>query len=261
MRTIVLAVMFLSSMAPIGQPAVAAPCAPSDMPHEPVPVGPFACPGVRPGAKLVTSLGGCSIGFLFRDGNGERYASSAGHCFLPPRVAERVWTSGDGPVASEADGRRIGQAVYAIKDPGAGGRDFGLVKLDVSVQADAAVCYWGGPTGYYTALAPLGSMQEYKFFGQAVGIAEVAPARTGIGFGTPDPDWVLAYGVHFRGDSGAPFMTADGRAVGLLKGGGVGTGENRDSGTIFVPRLAPGLARAQQVLGVTLTLLTAPLAR
>lgn len=201
-------------------------------------------------------------GLPIRDRAGTEYATTAGHCFIAARdpETEKVWPASDGPIALDAESRRIGRAVFALNDPTVGGADLALVRLDSNVQAESAVCYWGGPTGHYTDLEPLGSIQHYRYFGQGTGVGEVIPARTGFGLGTPDPSWVFAYGVHIFGDSGTPVMTADGRAVGLIKGGGVGTGPSRDSGTIFVPRLEPGLARAQQMLGITLTLETAPLA-
>jgi len=255
-----LLVLVIVMAAPLADAAPS--CSSSESQSDPLPFGSAPCSGVRPGARIGTNLGGCTIGFLFRDTAGTRYVSTAGHCFIAARdpETEKVWTANDGPVASDSENRRIGRAVFAIDDPAVGGSDFALVRLDPGVQAHASVCYWGGPTDHYTALEPLGSMQQYRYFGQGAGIGEVTPARTGVGFGTPDPDWVFAYGISFFGDSGSPVMTEDGRAVGLIKGGGLGTGESRDSGTIFVPRLHHGVARAQQMLGTTLTLETAPLA-
>src|SRR5687768_1369030 len=47
------------------------------------PVGPGPCPGVRPGGRVVTSVGDCTLNFLFRASDGTRYIGTAGHCVDP----------------------------------------------------------------------------------------------------------------------------------------------------------------------------------
>src|SRR6267378_8622222 len=42
------------------------------------PVGTGACPGVRPGAIVLTEIGQCTLNFLFRGSDGSRYVGTAG---------------------------------------------------------------------------------------------------------------------------------------------------------------------------------------
>ena len=79
----------------------------------------------------------------------------------------------------------------------------------------------------------------------------------------PDPDHVYAAGAVVPGDSGSGIISSDGRAVGVivttgLHTGSIGTG-GLDAGAMGITRLAPQEARTEQVLGIGLTLQTAPL--
>lgn len=76
------------------------------------------------------------------------------------------------------------------------------------------------------------------------------------------PDHVFAQGVVVPGDSGSGIVSDDGRAVGVIVTVGVhtssiGTG-GVDAGVMGITRLGPQEARAEQVLGLALTLQTAP---
>ncbi|HEV2075557.1 MAG TPA: hypothetical protein VGR10_04915, partial [Thermoleophilaceae bacterium] len=81
------------------------------------PVGVGRCRGVRPGAVVETPVGFCTLNFLFRDGDGDRYIGTAGHCILGDgryrKVREREW-GGRGPVARDAGGKAIGRFRYAV---------------------------------------------------------------------------------------------------------------------------------------------------
>ena len=77
---------------------------------------------------------------------------TAGHCILGESpvggdVGEESWAPGTGPVASDADGNRIGEFAYAIlQDP----KDFAVIRLDAGVEASPQMCHFGGPTGTNT---------------------------------------------------------------------------------------------------------------
>jgi hypothetical protein len=78
----------------------------------------------------------------------------------------------------------------------------------------------------------------------------------------PDPDHVFAAGVVVPGDSGSAVNSSDGRAVGVavtvgVHAGSIGT-TGVDAGTVGITRIAPQVQRAQQVLGHSVTLRTAP---
>ena len=227
------------------------------------PAGTGSCPGVRPGAVVNSDAGQCSFNFLFNGTDGSRYMGTAGHCILGESpvggdVGEESWAPGTGPVASDADGNRVGEFAYAIlQDP----KDFAVIRLDPGVEASPQMCHFGGPTGTNSDLGS--SPVVLNHFGNGIGVGTVLPARSAVAFGTPDPDHVYAAGAVVPGDSGSGIISSDGRAVGVIVTTGLhtaslGTG-GIDAGTMGVTRLAPQEARAEQVLGVGLTLQTAPL--
>src|SRR3989475_10233910 len=111
------------------------------------PFGTGTCPGVRPGAIVLSDVGQCTLNFLFVGSDGSRYIGTAGHCILGTSpiggdVGEMAWAPGTGPEARDGNGARIGEFAYAIlQDP----KDFSLIRLDPQVQASAGLCPFGGP--------------------------------------------------------------------------------------------------------------------
>ncbi len=249
------------------------PCSLTPVPaaEDPAPVGSGPCPGVRPGGRVVTTIGDCTLNFLFRAPDGFRYIGTAGHCVDagPDYVFdkrgnarfERVWARGTGPVAMDPSGRRFGEFAYVVKyDP----KDFALIRLDPGVPASPEMCHFGAPHGFYSTdtMRPV----SLRYYGNGEGISEVTPARSAVALGTPDPDHLYAVGLAVPGDSGAGVMTADGLAVGVLVTTGYqlrevgdppGSAEGLDAGTMGITRLEPQLARASEKLGVALELLMA----
>jgi hypothetical protein len=220
--------------------------------------------GVHPGAILNSDVGQCTDNFLFDGSDGNRYIGSAGHCVLPApdvggaNVGEKTWAAGSGPIARDSNGNRIGEWAYAIlQDP----KDFSLIRLDPSVPATPQMPTYGGPTGIFDDISSNTVLLQY--FGEGVLVSNLAPARNAVAFGTPDPDHVYAQGAVVPGDSGSAIEASDGRAVGVIVTTGVHTGSiggsGIDAGLIGITRLPPQLARASQVLGIRLTLRTAPL--
>lgn len=255
--------------------------------QDPAPMGSGQCPGVRPGARVLSSVGDCTMNFLFRASDGTRYIGTAGHCAdLGPETTfedsdtagngriERIWPWGSGPVANDVAGQRIGEFVYAIVyEP----KDFALIRLDPDVQASPEMCHFGAPRGVYSTTDAGQAAVFLRYFGNGSGVSDVAPARTAVALGTPNPDHVFAAGLALPGDSGAGVMTADGLAVGVLVTTGLSglaleRDHNRlpapsdlpeanekgvDLGTMGITRLGPQLARASEKLGVSLQLITA----
>ncbi|HLJ08044.1 MAG TPA: hypothetical protein VKX24_05875 [Acidimicrobiia bacterium] len=264
-------------------------------------MGSGTCPGVRPGGRVVTTIGDCTLNFLFRAPDGTRYIGTAGHCvnlgtehtFKDSDSSgnghiEKIWARGTGPVAKDPTGQRIGEFVYAVvHDP----KDFALIRLDPGVKASPEMCYFGAPRGLFTSDTDDALVLRYYGNGTAVGAAKVgvepsvgrppgiddggvAPARSAVAMGTPDPDHVYAAGVALPGDSGAGVMTADGQALGVLVTAGVhgirfaggpdsipapshlprADDKGVDVGTMGITRLGPQLARASEELGVPLEL-------
>jgi hypothetical protein len=256
----------------------------------PAPVGTGSCPGVRPGGRVVSAIGDCTLNFLFRAPDGTRYMGTAGHCVGPGEDTtfedsdsagngriEKVWAWGHGPVAQDVGGQRIGEFVYAVVYAP---KDFALIRLDPGVDASPEMCHFGGPRGVYAndggTDAPVVLLH---YFGNAVGAGDVVPARSAVALGTPDPDHVYATGLALPGDSGAGVMTPDGLAIGVLVTNGlhgvaIDRGPDRDrapqvkdfpqanekgvdAGIMGITRLGPQLARASEKLGVRLELVTA----
>jgi hypothetical protein len=226
------------------------------------PVGTGTCPGVRPGAIVNSDTGQCTFNFLFTGSDGNRYIGTAGHCILGDSpvggdVGEQSWAPGTGPEARDGNDVRIGEFAYAIlQDP----KDFALIRLDPGVQANPQMCHFGGPTGLNDDITE--ELTVLQHFGNGLGVGAVLPARSALAFGLPDPDHVYAEGAVVPGDSGSGIISDDGRAVGVIVTTGVHTNSIGfpviDAGTMGVTRLGPQVARAGQVLGLALTLQTAP---
>jgi hypothetical protein len=221
------------------------------------------CPGVRPGAFVNSDVGQCTLNFLFQGSDGRKYIGTAGHCALEApavggQAGERTWPAGSGPVATDADGNRIGEWAYAIlQDP----KDFSLIRLDPGVQSSPQMCHFGGPTGINNDTPGLDAPTVLQLFGNGVGIGTVLPARSMLALGMPDPDHVYAQGLVLPGDSGSGVTSADGRAIGVAVTTGLHTGSigatGLDAGEVGITRLQPQLDRASTVLGIGLDLLTA----
>ena len=225
-----------------------------------LPVGVGACPGVRPGGELNTEIGVCTMNFLFETPSKERFIGTAGHCMLgegpiADNAGEKTWPKGEGPVAKDGDGRRIGEFAYAIlQDP----KDFALIRLDPGIEASPEMCNYGGPTGINNDISDGPKVLQY--FGNGVAIGTALPARSALAMGFPNADHVYAAGIALPGDSGSAVITDDGQAVGVLVTTGIhglGFDENGvDFGTMGITRIVPQMDRASEALGVKLTMVT-----
>ncbi len=229
----------------IGVPKVAAASA--------LPFGIGSCPGVRPGALVESDKGFCTFNFLFTGSDGNRYMGTAGHCILGNSqfvedIGESSWAPGTGPEARDDNGARIGEFAYAILFRP---KDFALIRLDPGVAANPQMCHFGGPTGINTQTSGSGMIHHR---GNGLVIGDLVPARTSYTLSYSNPNTALAYGAAAPGDSGGGVLSSDGKAVGALVSLGVNPG-----GIIGITRLAPQVAQAEQVLGIDLTLVTAPL--
>ncbi len=179
--------------------------------------------------------------------------TTAGHCVLPA-TGQRTWTPDKGPPVNGASGRRVGSIAFAVmREP----LDFALVLVDRNTKPTAQVCHFGGPTGLNEERRNESALLE--FYGQAQVIASVVPARSGITTDTRDQEFVYAQAPIGLGDSGGPWMTDDGRAIGYLTHiVGYGALPSSDVGLALVRRLGPQLAAAERALDTDLTLVTAP---
>ena len=227
------------------------------------PVGAGPCHGVRPGAYVAAPQGGCTLNFVFRarektaEGTRSvRYVGTAGHCALGA-ARERSWAPNKGPKAFDVAGRKIGEFVYAVLEPGEGligaYRDFALIRLDGDVKSSIAMCHFGGPTGINADMG--GGPVVVHHYGQGLGWGETIPARTSVVRSLNDPDVAGATGAINYGDSGAGVISADGRALGVV----VQFIDESGPDLIGITRIRPQMLRAEKVLDVDLTLLKAAL--
>ncbi len=220
-----------------------------------------SCEGVRPGAPLRTDEGAlCTYNFVFTDGR-HNYIGTAGHCILEgPRLrsgplerVERTWPASPRPLANDAQGRRVGEFVYAIRSDL---HDFALIRLDPGVAFSPQMCHFGGPTGVNSDLVEESVTLHY--YGNGLVVGTLVPARTAIAPSMRDPNIVYAHGAVVPGDSGAGVISADGRAVGNISEAGIGLGPVVE-GIATITRIGPQVAAAERMLGVNLKLVTAPL--
>lgn len=224
------------------------------------PVGLPAQAGVQPGGIVLSDVADCTLNFLFLDERGERYIGTAGHCILPDHGGDRqvVWPSGTGPSARDGSGRRIGEFAFAVHDHP---QDFALVRLDPDVAARPEMAHFGGPTGVNVDLD--GDVVVLHYYGEASEAGALLPARSALAIGLPETGYVKAIGAATGGDSGSGVISADGRAVGVVVASeprGITIGpDGVDGGTIEISRLLPQVHRAQEALGMQLSLQTAAL--
>ena len=232
--------------------------------------GPFglgSCPGVRPGSIVQAEGGVCTLNFMFTDDAANRYMGTAGHCVLATSPlgaqdnGEVSFAPGDGPEARDGLGNRIGDFVYAIQqDP----KDFALILLDDGVDASPQVCSFGGPTGINDSQPSLLEPTVLSSFGNPLGLGTGITAKSFVALGMPSADHVFATGLVLPGDSGGPVVDGQGQAVGTVVTTGLHVGDSLlslqglDVGLVGITRLGPQMARAGDVIGANLELVTAP---
>lgn len=218
----------------------------------------------RPGdlIKIEGGGGACTLGFMFTGSDRGAYMSTAGHCLLgtnegPPKT----WKIGAGPAVSTSDGQ-IGRLVFAEnRDSAETGDDydFALIRLDKGVKGSPEIRVLGTPTGLNSEQGQ--SPATLRTYGHSV-FSAASPAREVLAPNTRHKDHVYAHGPVFQGDSGAPVVDEDGRAVGTILGGGlgrVGVGIGsvdmpHDGAFNIVGRLGPVVQHASSALRVRLTL-------
>lgn len=211
--------------------------------------------------------GSCTLGFLFRGSDGAAYASTAGHCVLGDEKVRRTWPTDRGPllfVQGPEGPAPIGKVVFAEYLPTDDNDklDFALVRLRPGVAADPEIGELGVPRKVYGSQGNEPVLMA--FHGQGAVTGQVDPERELVATNTSRITHVYAHGVATPGDSGAPVVTADGDAVGLLLGVGgngvaVGMGTasvGHDGALTRIGRLGPLVEHAAAALRLRLRLLT-----
>ena len=207
---------------------------------------PAATAKIHPGTMMYTAGAQCTANFVFRDSAGTTYLGYAAHCAgtgsstdtngcrtASVPLGTRVDLTNDGNPASEGTIVGHGRLVYSswvtehrLGTSGANTcafNDLALVRIaarDVS-KVNPSVPFWGGPTGIDTDGTAAGD-QVWTYGNSSLrgGLSPLSP-HTGVGLGDAAADggwshplYTLAPGI--PGDSGSGFMTAGGKAVGVL---------------------------------------------
>lgn len=218
----------------------------------------FDC-AIQPGVELqVEGVGSCTAGFVFHGSDRRSYVATAGHCaWSDAEPRESVWR-GDGPRVFDSQGNEVGRFAFATyRRVGEHWIDFGLVQLGEQVHFRPEVMLLDGPRGVEDNIETP-RPRVIRFVGQGLVVGIVAPARPALAVGFTDPDWVLAFGGASLGDSGAPVLTEDGLALGLITLIGIGADPwSTQAGTMAITRLPRPLVAAQERLGIELSLISA----
>ena len=217
----------------------------------------------HPGDLIKIEGGGaCTLGFMFTGSDRGAYMSTAGHCLLGASTGSpKTWKVGAGPAVSTSDGQ-IGRLAFAENRPSAetdDSYDFALIRLDKGVKGSPEIRVLGTPTGINSERGQ--SPATLRTYGQSV-FSIASPAREVLAPNTRHQDHVYAHGPIFLGDSGAPVVDKDGRAVGTILGGGLGSGGvgigsvdmPHDGAFNIIGRLAPVVQHAASAMRIRLTL-------
>ncbi len=222
-----------------------------------------SCPGVRPGAALLPETNqqaACTWGYLFHGSDGGTYSIMDGLCVvLGPNVSVRVfppdtirtWPRGKGPGIADGSGRVVGHVVW-YSDTGSFRN--ALIRLDRGAHFDSSVCKYGAVHSIDRTISSVPSTVE--LYGQGdIGTGRKARPDV-LMYGAYDPAEASLTQPSERGDTGAPVLSGDNQAFGLVSGHeNSGTGPTHPEGGPQVYRLAPLMVRAGKAVRVTLTLL------
>jgi hypothetical protein len=200
---------------------------------------PWAAPGdasVRPGVAIDTPTGGCTTNYVFTGpANRTVLLGTAAHCFAENPDAGDGCTNATQPLEPGAEATVEGASqpatlVYSSwwTMQQAGGdqaaacdrNDFALVALadEDRGAVNPSVQVYGGPSGLASA-DEARSLDKVLYYGNSDTRPDSEEAQAGEGYLTDVNGWgatmyTLTPGV--PGDSGAPVLTDDGRALGLL---------------------------------------------
>jgi len=201
---------------------------------------------IHPGTMMYTDGAQCTANFVYTDGAGNTYVGYAAHCAgtgaatdtdgcstqsLP--LGTKVTFNEGGSLVDEGTQVGTGTLAYSSwltmqkngeKDTNTCAyNDLALVKVD---SADAgkvnpSVPFWGGPTGIDTDGTATGD-RVYTYGNSSLrgGVEQLSP-HTGFSIGDDAADGGWSHPVYtvtpgIPGDSGSGFMSADGKALGVL---------------------------------------------
>ncbi len=201
---------------------------------------------IHPGTMMYTDGAQCTANFVYTDGAGNVYVGYAAHCAgtgsstdtdgcqtdsVP--LGTRVDFTNDGNLASEGTVVGHGTLAYSswitehqlgTSDPNTCAyNDLALVRVDPADvgTVNPSVPFWGGPTGIDTDGTAAGDrVWTYGNSSLRGGLSPLSP-HTGVSLGDDAADGGWSHPLYtvtpgIPGDSGSGFMSADGKAVGVL---------------------------------------------
>jgi len=207
---------------------------------------PASTAAIHPGTMMYTDGAQCTANFVYTDGSGNVYVGYAAHCAgtgsstdtngcntASVPLGTKVDFTNDGNLASEGTIVGHGTLAYSswITEHSLGTsdantcayNDLALVKVnaaDVS-KVNPSVPFWGGPTGIDTDGTKAGD-RVWTFGNSSLraGLSPLSP-HTGISLGDDAADGGWSHPLYtvspgIPGDSGSGFMTAGGKAAGVL---------------------------------------------
>jgi len=201
---------------------------------------------IRPGVQMFTKGAQCTGNFVFADRAGHRYVGYASHCAGKGAATDtngcktrshplgtRVRFAKGATLASNGTTVGHGKLAYSSwikmhqlhmrRGPACAANDFALVRVGRSDRhkVNPSVPFWGGPTGVDTDGTAAGD--RVYTYGNSSLRAGVEPLRphTGVSLGDDAADGGWSHPLYtvtpgIPGDSGSGFMSADGKAVGVL---------------------------------------------
>lgn len=201
---------------------------------------------IHPGTMMYTAGAQCTANFVYTDGAGNTYVGYAAHCAGTGSSTDTngcttssvplgtpVDFTNDGNLASEGTVVGHGTLAYSswITEHRLGTtdantcayNDLALVKVDPAdaSKVNPSVPFWGGPTGIATGGTAAGDrVYTYGNSSLRAGVSALSP-HTGISLGDQAADGGWSHPLYtvspgIPGDSGSGFMTADGKAIGVL---------------------------------------------
>jgi hypothetical protein len=193
--------------------APAASSAPSENAPDPRPAFGGLDSPIRPGSHVTTSVGSCTLNFVFYDSvldEGQvpaAYVGTAAHC--TQRAGDRVTVPGVG---------EIGTVVYDSDHAGSGA-DFALIRIDDELvgRTNPQVRGFTGPTGSVTT-ADLGHGDLVDVYGYGVvfGRGEQTRPRRGVLMNWDESEYAINMPA-VNGDSGGPVLhSSTGKALGIV---------------------------------------------
>jgi hypothetical protein len=201
---------------------------------------------IHPGTMMYTAGAQCTANFVYTDGAGSVYVGYAAHCAGTGEATDTNGCNVDSlPLGSPVTFNEGGSLLNEGTQVGAGTlaysswdtmakvgeadantcayNDLALVKVDAAdvSKVNPSIPFWGGPTGIDTDGTAAGD-RVYTFGNSSLRAGvEVLSPHTGISLGDAAADGGWSHPLYtvtpgVPGDSGSAFVSADGKAIGVL---------------------------------------------